>query len=106
MASDLSDQVGKLRDQAQAGIDAAAAQAKEMAKKSADVIQERSAAAWEVAQQASAQAQEAASQIYDQGQRGAREIAARVEERPWAAILVAAALGYAIAYLVHAGSDR
>jgi ElaB/YqjD/DUF883 family membrane-anchored ribosome-binding protein len=106
MASDLSDQVGKLRDQAQAGIDAAAAQAKEMAKKGADAIQETGAAAWEVAQQARAQAREAAGQLYEQGERGAREITARIEERPWAALLVAAALGYAIAYLVHARASR
>jgi ElaB/YqjD/DUF883 family membrane-anchored ribosome-binding protein len=100
MANDLSEQVGILRDQATAGIDATAAQAREMARKGA----EAGTAAWEVAQQAGAQARDAAGELYAQGERGAREIAARVEERPWAALLVAAALGYAVAYLMHARS--
>src|SRR5580658_7380013 len=109
MANDVSEKVGKFRDQATSGIDAAAAQAKDMAKKGAGVVQETmqaagetGAAAWDVAQQAAAQAREAASELYAQGERGAREIAARVEERPLAALLIAGAVGYALAYMLHA----
>jgi hypothetical protein len=101
MSNDSSQQPGKLGDKAAAAVEAAAEQAKEMAQRAASVAQETvrtasetGAAAWEVAQKAGAQA-------YARGERGARELAERVERRPLAALLIAGALGYAVAYLIH-----
>jgi hypothetical protein len=100
-ASAASQQAGKLGDKAAATIDTAADQAKDMAQRAASVAQETvrtasetGAAAWEVAQKAGAEA-------YARGERGARELAERIEQRPIAALLIAGALGYAVAYLVH-----
>ena len=42
-----------------------------------------------------------ADDLYRRGESQAQEIARRVKERPLAALLIAAGVGYALAYLLH-----
>ena len=83
-------------------IDSMSDQAKDLAQRAAQTVQETSEAAWDVAQKAGAQARQTAGQVYAQGERTARDLARRVEEQPLAALLIAGAVGYAMAYLLHA----
>ncbi|HUC69487.1 MAG TPA: hypothetical protein VMA53_28975 [Stellaceae bacterium] len=69
--------------------------AADAAQRAADRLGDARDAAWDVAQKAGADA-------YRRGERTVREIAGQVEERPLAALLIAGAIGYAIAYLLHA----
>ena len=101
MATNLADDASKLAGKAAERIDAASQQAKDMAQRAAQTAQETGEAAWDVAQRASAQARDVAGQAYAQGERTARELARRVEEQPLVALLIAGAVGYAIAYLLH-----
>jgi vacuolar-type H+-ATPase subunit H len=101
MASDLADDARKLAGKAADRIDAASQQAKGIAQRAAQTAQETGEAAWDVAQRAGAQARDVAGRAYAQGERTARELAHRVEEQPLTALLIAGAVGYAIAYLVH-----
>ena len=82
-------------------IDTASDQAKDMAQRAAHTARETGEAAWDVAQRAQAQAREVASEAYAQGERTARALARRVEEQPLVALMIAGAVGYAMAYLVH-----
>jgi ElaB/YqjD/DUF883 family membrane-anchored ribosome-binding protein len=97
MATNLADEASKLAGKAADRIDAASQQAKDMAQRAAETGE----AAWDVAQRAGAQAREVAGEAYAQGERTARELARRVEEQPLLALLIAGAVGYAMAYLVH-----
>ena len=53
------------------------------------------------AQDLARQARDQAGQIYDQGSRAGRYLAHNVEQNPLVALLVAGAVGYGIAYLLH-----
>jgi ElaB/YqjD/DUF883 family membrane-anchored ribosome-binding protein len=101
MATNMGDDASKLAAKASERIDSASQQAKDMAQRAAQTVQETSTAAWDVAQKASAQAREAAGEAYAQGERAARDLARRVEEQPLAALMIAGAVGYAMAYLLH-----
>jgi ElaB/YqjD/DUF883 family membrane-anchored ribosome-binding protein len=123
MATNLADDASKLAQKASDRIDAASEetkdmaqraarkasdridtvsdQAKDMAQRAARTAQETGEAAWDVAQRAHAQAREVAGEAYAQGERTARELARRVEEQPLMALLIAGAVGYAMAYLLH-----
>jgi hypothetical protein len=101
MATDVADDANKLAAKASDRIDTPSQQAKEMAQRTAQAAHETSEAGWDVAQKASARAREVAGEAYAQGERTARELARRVEEQPLAALLIAGAVGYAMAYLLH-----
>jgi ElaB/YqjD/DUF883 family membrane-anchored ribosome-binding protein len=109
MASGIADQASEFGKRAAAGAEHAkemaqqtAAQAAEMAKSAAETLGDARDAAWDVAQKAGTQARHTAAGAYRRGERAARDIGERVEERPLAALLIAGAVGYAIAYLLHA----
>ena len=55
----------------------------------------------DAAQKAGTQASDLGELLYDEGRRAGQSISRTVEQQPLAAVLVAAALGYGIAYLVH-----
>lgn len=55
----------------------------------------------EAAQKAGAQASDIGERLYDRGLRAGQSVARTVEQQPLSAVLIAAALGYGIAYLVH-----
>jgi uncharacterized protein YjbJ (UPF0337 family) len=52
------------------------------------------------AQKAGAQASDFGERLYDESRRAGQSIGRTIEEQPLAAVLVAAAIGYAIAYLM------
>jgi ElaB/YqjD/DUF883 family membrane-anchored ribosome-binding protein len=101
MATNMAEDASKLGAKASDRIEAASRQAKDMAQRAAETARETSETAWDVAQKTATQAREAAGEAYARGERGARELARRVEEQPLAALLIAGAIGYAIAYLLH-----
>ena len=55
----------------------------------------------DAAQKAGAQASDIGERLYGEGRRAGQSIGRAVEQQPLAAVLVAAALGYGIAYFVH-----
>jgi hypothetical protein len=63
-------------------------------------------AARDIANRAREQAGPAARAVYDQGARAGEYVARNVHEYPATALLVAAAVGYGLAYLLHAGGSR
>jgi ElaB/YqjD/DUF883 family membrane-anchored ribosome-binding protein len=98
MANHIADQASELGKRATAGVEEAAS----VARATADTLGEARDHAWDVAQRAGALARDTAAEAYRRGERAGRDIAERVEERPLAALLMAGAIGYAIAYLLHA----
>jgi uncharacterized protein YjbJ (UPF0337 family) len=69
-------------------------QATAAGKNAASVVQD-------AAQKAGTQASDIGERLYDEGRRAGQSIGRAVEEQPLAAVLVAAAVGYGIGYLVH-----
>jgi ElaB/YqjD/DUF883 family membrane-anchored ribosome-binding protein len=109
MARSMAHQANRLTKRAAAGAEDVTERARELAQQAASLVEEAAntladarETAWDVAQRTGAQARVMADQAYRNGQRGARELAQRVEERPLMALLLAGALGYALAYLLHA----
>ena len=116
MSKTIADQAGELADQAKAAVSSAAERTKEAADQAKDMadqattmakdavgrLSEARDAAWDVAQKAGTQAREAADEAYRRGERAAQDLAARVEQQPLLALFVAGAIGYALAYLLHA----
>lgn len=56
-----------------------------------------------VAPQAGDQAKQAASNLYDRGSRAGEYVSQYVVQQPLTALLIAGAIGYALAYLIHRG---
>jgi ElaB/YqjD/DUF883 family membrane-anchored ribosome-binding protein len=54
-----------------------------------------------VAPRAGEQAKQAASDLYDQGSRAGEQVRQYVVQQPLAALLIAGAIGYAVAYMIH-----
>ena len=54
-----------------------------------------------VARQVSNQATQAANALYQQGTNAGGYVSRYAAEQPWTALLLAAALGYGLAYLIH-----
>lgn len=57
--------------------------------------------AQDVARQVSNQASQAATALYQQGSTAGTYVSRYAAEQPWTALLLAAAIGYGIAYLIH-----
>lgn len=109
MAKNLADQANRLAKRASTGAEEVTERARELAQQAASMAGEAASAlaearngAWDVAQKAGAGARGLADQAYRSSRQGAEELAGRVEERPLLALLVAGAIGYALAYLLHA----
>jgi len=54
-----------------------------------------------VARQVGTQASQAATTLYEQGTSAGTYVTRYTAEQPWTALLIAAAVGYGLAYLVH-----
>jgi ElaB/YqjD/DUF883 family membrane-anchored ribosome-binding protein len=109
MAKSIAEQANRLTKRASAGADEITERARELAQQAATMAGEAATAlaearegAWDVAQKAGAGARGMANQAYRSGRQGAQDLAERVEERPLLALVVAGAIGYALAYLLHA----
>jgi ElaB/YqjD/DUF883 family membrane-anchored ribosome-binding protein len=109
MAKSIADQANRLAKRATAGAEEMTEHARELAQHAASLAGEAATAlaeardgAWDVAQRAGSGARGLANQAYRGSRRGAQDLAERVEERPLLALLVAGAIGYALAYLLHA----
>jgi len=110
MPTHIVGQTAKVAERAAAGIDAVADQAKDVAQGAAVLAEDAAhaiAAARESAidgvRKASVQARDLADQAYRQGKRASAGLAASVAEHPLAALLIAGAIGYALASLQRRG---
>jgi len=54
-----------------------------------------------VARQVGSQASQAATTLYEQGTSASGYVSRYTSEQPWTALLLAAAVGYGLAYLIH-----
>ena len=101
MAQDKLDQVKpalqNLRETAGAAIDQATDLAHKASAAGAQAVDTIQGAARDVGNQAS----RAASAVYEQGARAGGSVTRYTSEQPLTALLIAAAIGYAIAYLIH-----
>jgi len=109
MSRSIAHQANRLTKRAAAGAEEMTERARELAQQAASMVEEAATtlleareSAWDVAQRTGAQARVMADRAYRNGQNGARVLAHRVEERPLTALIVAGAVGYAVAYLLHA----
>ena len=109
MAGDSTKQSGtavqaKL-DQGKAMIQDAQASAAALARQASEAGRQAMTQAGELVQgaarEAGAQATQAATNLYQQGSRAGDFISQYVAEQPVAALLVAGAIGYGLAYLIH-----
>jgi ElaB/YqjD/DUF883 family membrane-anchored ribosome-binding protein len=109
MASDAAKQAGvamqgKL-DKGKAMIQDAQTSAATLARQASEAGRQAVAQAGELVQgaarQASNQATQAATNLYQQGSRAGDFISQYVAEQPVTALLVAGAIGYGLAYLIH-----
>ena len=86
-----------LRESAGAAMDKAADLAQKASTAGVQAVDAVQGAARDVANQAS----QAASAVYQQGARAGGTVSRYAAEQPLTALLVAAAIGYGIAYLIH-----
>ena len=94
---DIQAAIGKARDAGATIADAASTfvkQATTGGAKAASVLQD-------AARKGSTDAGEIGGRVYEDARRASQSLARTVEEQPLAALLIAAAIGYGIAYLVH-----
>ena len=86
-----------LRESAGAAMDKAADLAQKASNAGVQAVDAVQGAARDVANQAS----QAASAVYQQGARAGGTVSRYAAEQPLTALLVAAAIGYGVAYLIH-----
>ena len=83
--------------------------ARDMANRAAEQARSAMAKAGETAQDLASRAREqaapAAQAVYDQGARAGEYVASNVHQYPTTALLIAAAVGYGLAYLIHGGGS-
>jgi uncharacterized protein YjbJ (UPF0337 family) len=91
--------LGKAKDEL--GGTAAADRASAFVKQATTAGANVASAVEDAARRAGARASDIGERLYDESLRAGKSVGRVVEEQPLAAILVAAALGYGIAYLVH-----
>ena len=100
---------GHRGDQAGATASGATETARDMANRAAEQARSAMAKAGETAQdlanRAREQAAPAAQAVYDQGARAGEYVTRNVHQYPTTALLIAAAVGYGLAYLIHGGGS-
>jgi ElaB/YqjD/DUF883 family membrane-anchored ribosome-binding protein len=105
MASDAAKQAGAAMqgklDQGKAMMQDAHASVGTFARQASEAGRQAMAQAGEVARAAGNQATQAATNLYQQGTRAGGFISQYAAEQPMTALLVAGAIGYGLAYLIH-----
>lgn len=101
LAQDTVDQsksvLGDLQESAAAAVDKTADLARKVSTAGAQAVDAVQGAARGVGNQAS----QAASTVYEQGARAGGSVSRYAAEQPLTALLIAGAIGYGLAYLVH-----
>lgn len=112
MASDATKQAGAamqsgldqgkaMIQDAQTRIEDAQTSVATLARQASEAGRQAMAQAGDAAREASNQATQAATNLYQQGSRAGGVISQYTAEQPMAALLVAGAIGYGLAYLIH-----
>jgi vacuolar-type H+-ATPase subunit H len=105
-AADANGSIGATIEQARqiAGdtMEQARSTARNLAEQARSAIADPGATAQELARRAREQAATASDVIYQQGTRAGEYLSRNVNEYPLAALLIAGAVGYGLAYLIHA----
>jgi ElaB/YqjD/DUF883 family membrane-anchored ribosome-binding protein len=86
-------------------VEKASTMARETAKTGGQAMARAGEVIQGVAREAGNQASQAATNLYQQGTRTREQVSQYVAEQPLTALLIAAAIGYGLAYLIH-GSGR
>lgn len=106
-AQDLANRAGEqVRSAASGATEAARNAANRAAGQAAPAIGKVTGVAQDLANRAREQAGPAAQAVYDQGTRAGEYVTRNVHQYPATALLIAAAVGYGLAYLVHGSSRR
>ena len=105
-AQDLARDAGfgeQARAAAMSGVEAARDAAHRAGEQAGSAIEKLAGSAQDFANRARDHAGPAAQAVYDQGARAGQYVTRNVHEYPATALLVAAAVGYGLAYLMHGG---
>ena len=101
----MGDAVSRVGAAAQSGIDQGKSMAQDWARQASEAGRQAMGRAGEVIQSvapgAGDQAKQVASNLYDQGSQAGETMRQYVVQQPIAALLIAGAVGYALAYLIH-----
>ena len=101
-ATEMKDQVGEQARSAAASASASAQElARQVGEQARSAAASTSATAQDLARRAREQSSAATDKLYQQGARAGEYMTRNVHEYPVAALLIAAAIGYGMAYLVH-----
>jgi ElaB/YqjD/DUF883 family membrane-anchored ribosome-binding protein len=102
---DAVDQGKAMWQEAKAGagdaINKASSVARDMSAAGSQAAAQASEAIQGVARQVGNQAGQAATALYERGTNAGGYVSRYTAEQPWTALLVAAAIGYGLAYLIH-----
>lgn len=88
-------------EQAGTSLDQARTMARNLGEQARSAMADPSATAQELARRAREQAAMATDAVYQQGTRAGEYLSRNVNEYPLAALLIAGAVGYGLAYLIH-----
>jgi ElaB/YqjD/DUF883 family membrane-anchored ribosome-binding protein len=94
------------RSAAVSGTEAARDMANRAGEQAGSAMAKVGETAQDLANRAREQAGPAAQAVYDQGARAGQYVTRNVHEYPATTLLIAAAVGYGLAYLVHGGGSR
>ena len=106
---DTAGQVGKAANEAmqrvgaqiQPALDQGKSMAQNLANQASEAGRQAVGQAGELLQNVAPQAKEVASNLYDRGSQSGEYIRQYAAEQPVAALLIAGAIGYGLAYLIH-----
>jgi ElaB/YqjD/DUF883 family membrane-anchored ribosome-binding protein len=91
----MAEQAGGMTEQARGIV-------RNLGEQARSAVADPGATAQEVARRAREQASMATDALYQQGNRAGEYLSRNINEYPFAALLIAGAVGYGLAYLIHA----
>ena len=97
----ISEQVAKVGDDAKSGIETVKGTVTDVAGKAQTAAGEASGAVRDAAIETAKQVSDAAATTYRQGVRAGEYVSQNTAEQPLLALLIAGAIGYGIAYMIH-----
>jgi hypothetical protein len=97
----IGEQVAKVEDDAKSGIETVKGTVTDVAGKAQTAAGEAGGTVRDAAIETAKQVGDAATKTYRQGQRAGEYVSQNTAEQPLLALLIAGAIGYGIAYMIH-----
>jgi ElaB/YqjD/DUF883 family membrane-anchored ribosome-binding protein len=97
----IGDRVGDAADSLNRGMASAVESGSDLAGKAQSAAAQAGSTIRDAAAETSKQVSDAASKAYAQGTQAADYVSRNTVEQPWVALMLAAAVGYGIAYMIH-----